>query len=119
MYPIEKMLIKKQRNAATKSNITVKWSMYIPKPNALVVIAPVSEFHQDDSNQVNTSAAPTLFMCSLIRDSARIRLAPITVSAMIPPSLTFFTHVGVPLKILPRNKITGKAKNGNRGISTA
>ena len=38
MYPIAKMLIKKQRNAATNSNITVMWSMYIPKPNDLVVL---------------------------------------------------------------------------------
>ena len=119
MYPIEKMLIRKQRNAATKSSITVRWSMYIPNPKTLVVIAPVSEFHHEDSNQVKTSAAPTLFMCSLITNSARTRLAPITVSAIIPPSLTFFTQVGVPLNNLPRNKITGNAKNGIRGISTA
>ena len=73
-------------------------------------------------NQVqslNSSMLVKLPIKSLMSHSDRRRLAPMMTRAIKPPSLTLFFQNGLPLKIFPRNRITGKANMGKMRIRGA
>jgi len=53
-------------------------------------------------------------MKSVMSQSESTRLPAMTGRAMRPPSLSVFFHMELPLNILPKKRMTGKANMGSK-----